>query len=915
MLILIAPKSETSDAVRAHLVALSASGIVRPFVWWSITPGGPASPSLDVDLVAAGSPRHVSLAQALDDVSTDAAAFLACYPLGADDSADGKFAHAVLDHLLKAQQVVAFQGAVRCTMVIVPARVGQVLPRSLVRFDWLSTVFVAPEDRRDPAAPNFLAAHTARHSRHAAHALAVLGDLFVPRASTARRLLDELPDCNVSSDEAGICVVRTFSRIVDGGDWYDRIARTAVSATGDGWPNPNPAHFERVDEVDGILDDVARAFMIKHSSTLGLTEVEPLADQPAESLTILAALRALLRHAVRALRQFLLRSAGKAAGLVVDWSAGSIERVARLVGADEIIVNRWKAERRVPTEEVATMLDAAPPTGEYGPASLTWRDLLDTCFALVDGSPLPDKIDSPHLRRGDRRVIIASPVWIAPEPSGAADRHPSNPATDVAPTSHAIDEGSDAARGKHASVPSDTEPAADEATHAWERSLSLDSADAAAQACFLRRVGGRLVEVISAAETATGSVPGQETPDESAADAPPGTQTPTLGVDEKVESTSTASAWRGSLIGTAMASTLALGFVATAWLTLDVLPRIGALILIAMLWVLSVGMLALRAARWERDEIRRLTREHQAAVHAAIVRSVRRNDVARLTNRFREFLDWSEIAGWFVHCPLTEAEDAETTARDPVDPAQLPMAGQLARPADPDHLARVAAAVRRDAFSAGWLGNHFREVSELVMTDVNRDQHLGHAGENSELPDPFADTSMDPVSPKNTFIQAVRRGTHRHLDGSRLGQVMLDVLGQYPVSEVVGAVRVAESTNPTTAAGDAGDVASDAALPPDRSDRALAVMDFLALDQVEDPVLMLPDHWCTPGQRSEQVVLVLPAVAGPIRTSLLRDVTGPPQFHQPMHLAVTRTEVTAPVVAGQLTSFQATDATPVPSPE
>jgi hypothetical protein len=724
--VLLLPRTETAAAVAAQLARWSAAGLLRPFCLSDTEEAA----SLSTRRVCGGAAESMPLSRALGDApeEPEAVEVIAFYPVAAGEEADAGFADAVKRFLERsARRVFDAQSdrVVTCVSAVAPEGQGQQLPPALYRSGW-ANLLVAPEDRASPGKVNRLEEGGDRFLRHAAHAAATIGALWV----TPEANLPDLP-ARLRGEPAGtlqvpVRVVRCYSRIVELGYIVDHIAAATFECRG-GWPRPGKA-FERAQGPERLLVAVANAYMARHNDTLVRRPFTPIRDVPPPPPDLITALLKLGHQIVTYVRRLPSRLLEEAIAAVHERAADYIEVISRSTG--RITVRRWReaAEEGEGLASLDEALAKEPLVIEDGAVEGIWTDLRKTTLGLVDGSPLPDGIRAQVLAPGDRTKVVLDPALLAHDPAAVA----------------VAEELGEEAEAEEAGTRADPEE------------------EDEAPAPFLELIRGR---VSAAREEALARVAALERPaperSEEGEEEPAGKR-PRRG-GRWLRGVARRILW---LLFAAMVA------IAVATTLLPVLAAAAATVAVFAALFLALGFVA-------RDALRRppIPDDDQAAAELRELNRIlelaqARGDAERLGRRLGELDTWIEILAELVHHPWVREPFEGLEIAATADEESLPAACRVAV-ADPDRrlLEELGRDAREKAFRRGWLSSIYRAVHALVVAD-----QPGRDGEAALL-DAAADTDPgDDETLRGALLDAVRRGRGRsRLDNPIVADLLASV--------------------------------------------------------------------------------------------------------------------------------------------
>jgi len=192
MRVVVAPRSEVSEAVHDCLLAWSRVGLLGPFCFWQV-PVAQGQEVLDqVERIEEGDSKTGSLAEALQGTPSDQVTLVGLYAAGPGDGFDAGFADAIQRCLGIGRKVLAFEKGkpIECTVMVAPEEIAQPVPLDVFCGTW--NLYIAPEDRASPPEANQLLSSEGLLARHAAHALATIADLWANAAVQPTGALQEI---------------------------------------------------------------------------------------------------------------------------------------------------------------------------------------------------------------------------------------------------------------------------------------------------------------------------------------------------------------------------------------------------------------------------------------------------------------------------------------------------------------------------------------------------------------------------------------------------------------------------------------------------------------------------------------------------------------------------------------------------
>lgn len=770
MIVLLAPSTPAADTVLERMVSWSASGLLRPFVWWSMP--ADAEPVSDAAIRIAGGERHDErLAAALAEGDDDTRPRLvAVCPVAPDERCPPAFADVVAAHAGWAyDEVLAFDphDPARCAMIVIPGSVRMQLPGSLLRDDWSANIVVVAEDRDRASAVNELGVRLGSMQAHAAHAIATLTGLWHGAHEEAEALTE------VAAGPAGEMTararpVRCFSRLIEFGYLADQVAAGAFELTDDGWPNPDDERYERTTEPGPYLDDLVVRFLREHDAALGLTPWTPERPEPRRKLGILDALRWMWNELKARVRRLPHEITDQVAEAVHD---GIAERLSQKWPDLPFDIKRWRDKAgNIAPERVAEDLNTILPTPD-GPFGQTWRELVATTIGLADGADLPHGWDE-RLRDNEFRVLVADPVALVPEPRSGAWAGLGAPqlrACDPRGVRRALREFEESAAddGESAGIPSDV-------------AEEIETSSAA----FVWRIGASLAAALATAESFE---PEPEPPP-----APTPEEVEAAEHEQRQNERRERRRRRWRRIRRAATVLLGIGAIAAGFVFL---PLIAAVAIVLLLPFIGLSR-AVRAAlvfliRRQEAEIN-AEQELLDILNPLRERAIRRGDTRRLRRRYAEYLDWAEMLGHVVHHPWAEERLRRLDLDAPVDPALLPAAMNVGIATGGRAFDHLVAESRDRVFQPAWMRDVFDGVvRQTDEAETERDRVFG--GDGTRRRAAFGDQSSDPDSPRHRLLDAFRRGDARRLRDSPLTARVLRFLDGVPLDAVADGVVAPES--------------------------------------------------------------------------------------------------------------------------
>jgi hypothetical protein len=844
------------------------------------------------------------LPAALAGVDAREVGLVACYPAKAATGFDSRFVDDVDDRLRAIIEVLPFtpDHPAEFTMIVLPAAIGQPVPPDLFRGHWAANVYVAPEDRRMPEEVNRLPHNEDVFAAHAAHALATLADLWNAPDSATRPVLADLGSEEVGGQVAPIRLARCFSRVIDFGYLADDVA-TLVFRTGEAWPNPDLEEFERIDDPSKVLVEIAHNYTRKHKETLGLTAFEPLVLPEKPALSLLDALRLVVKMLIRALKGKPFELADQFLGDLYERAADKVEHLGG--GPEHVRVRRWR-DRAGPNQDLSGLGSSlkgalSPPDG---PVTETWTDLRNVAFGLIDGSELPKKIDEGALKRSAKRVVVTDPAKVAPDPQAPP------PATVDVPEPRACDPlhfdprfvSAEPAKAPTGEDDSDA-PAVVEGE---EPAFDLDAWAAPRKGTVLWIVGASIAQALRAARAA-GTDPSDE--EEVAEDEEAKKQRQQA---EQLAERNAAKRRRSSrrhlrlLVFGSLLAAAGAGYL--AWTNLSVMVRILAFVAIVVAWIASMARLAWK--RTQREEAAALAALQQEldVLNQSMLGELRTADAERLERRYGEYLDWAEIIGQLAHRPWVAEKPADIEPAAAIDVESLPAACAVGAARTGGKVDQLAARARRSVFQPRWLTGLYSGLEHAAMTD--RILATGASAEEAEhsRANPAGEASEDPDSALRHLREAVRRGDRRHPRDSDLSAALLRSIDEMTLDAAADAV---DSLAAMTGGSTPSERASEEATVQTGETIALQPSEFLSeLVDVPHELSFLPNHWYRPDRDDQLVASCLPDPPLPASPNVeagehsIGLLSGGAKFHEPLRILTRRVDLARAVSADRLTSCQ-----------
>lgn len=767
MRVVIAPRTESTEEVLGCLRSWSAAGLLDGFCLWRVALDSNPNDARGVILLDPDGERVGTLPEVLRDTPSEEVTMLAFYASGENGSFDPRFGARVRECMRLVTNVLAYDQMrpLECTTIVVPEHTAQPVPPELFAGSW--NAYVAPEDRSAPRSANQLPDSSGFQSRHAAHALATVADLWVDRALRPTGVLEALSGEDVFAIEPpAVRVLRCFSRVIDFGYIADHVA-AGVFQAGEEWPNPDPEHFDRVSDPSRLVKHTVRELLELHAEALGLTSFDPVTLPPERRPTLLEAVRELIGMLLARARRlpFELEKATIGAGYEL-----LARRIDKLRGPDAPRTLRWR-EKPGQERDIASVTEEIdrPISMPDGPVGNVWRDIRQAVLSLVDGSDPPTGIEARSDGRGSKRELVTKPAALAPDPAQPPPRRGGERACD--PLS--LDPGL-------ANDPSENEEASEENEEmvAWlesrRPSLLWGVGYRIATNLKAARAAAEELEAATAASADDGAAEDGEAEDGEAKDS------------EESEEAPHRSRWRrlrNSLVLNTFIAALASGL---AWTQLAFLPGLIGQAVVVAGWLFGFASLALRFVRTERAIVRAEVEQQLALANRAIERALHAGDVPRLERRYAEYLDWAEIIGSIVHQPWVGEPIERVKLREAIAQSTLPAALQVGvAEMPPEMLERLASQARAKIFQPRWLSEHYGSVQRDAMARV--ELSYSYAGTKS-APDPDADNLDDPDSPRRQLLAAIQRGDGRHLSDNEMTEEVLGFVDRLPLDAAAESV-------------------------------------------------------------------------------------------------------------------------------
>jgi S1-C subfamily serine protease len=769
MRVLLLPGNPSSERVVECLTGWSRSGLLEPFAWCSTANGRAPSEEALVHRVESGEDRELLLGAALQGSDSSQDELIAFYPATPEEGFESGFASAAIGYVELLSRTIAHDATrpARCTMVIAPSQIGQAVPAGLLSQSFASNVYIAPEDRAEPRDPNRLLGNEEVFPMHAAHAIATVGDLWdepeCERPSVVEVLAKRQPHNQLATQ-----VIRCFSRAIDFGYLPDHVS-AGIFYSDSGWPNPDPEVLDRIDDPESVVPHVVNDYMQAFRQELGLSEFKPHRLRDPAPLGLFEAFRLLVNLIAMRIRRKPFEMVRQRLDSIHNAAADWVEKQA---GPDSGI--RVKRRGQVGGGEAVELEEALekPLVVPDGPVAEAWSSLRQLVLSLIDGSDLPEGVDRVRLVNGKgQRALITEPAVLAPDPD--ADPPPISGWEGQICDPLRLDPSLARAASPTGSVP--------EALAEWAQLHSSS---------LVWKVGARIGADLQTAERES-EILGQP-------------QAPT-GEDEEDEEEKPTGPEQRRLLRKQLRKTLLLTSFAAllaAAVAIGQLSLIGiavALVAVGALWFLGLASAARRWFLADEKISRQEDEEKLTRLNASLRRSLRMGDAIRLRRRYREYLDWAEMLGWLVHKPWVGDPLDRVALSPPIDHGTLPAAFSVGvAEISALGLERLSAAAGGGVFGPGWLAGLYEMTERLEMTEIGIRRGLPSEEAEVSRPDPADDISKDREGPRRRLLDAIRRGKHRSLSGSKLGNEVLRYLGDLAPDRVCERVAVLPTADRAT---------------------------------------------------------------------------------------------------------------------
>ncbi len=685
-----------------------------------------------------------------------------------------------------------------------------------------SLTVVVPEDLADPASTNFLVTPDDElFASHVSHATACLAGIW---GGTGGQPLEE----SAHAGEPVARLARCHTRMIEAGYVTDHLATHAFTVGGDGWPNPDPAQYERAKLAETVIAEAARSFVDAHRSVLKRTALPTPDVEPP--LTLWAAIKRVVSYIVD--RLIFWPIAMVADSIAWFWDTKLAPFVERLAPGSGVRLVRFGRE-----ETRNEPLPPRRPEIEDGPVGPAWRDLSSMTVGLVDGGDLPGWLEGLPLRSGSRRLIAESPSNLAPDPdepspfgSGLQSSHLFDPKSvdevvsaelqRAVPVASSLVQQLREAVAKALPASMETPPTTADPTPAetdegempvTPPSSATVSAEAPAEDPVATRIRGLATALLALSEQIRVVLAWQERiastllyriAQELLAELEAVELEATPPSDEELQEAERLEEeakkvkprrWRRFV-----AYSAGLGVVG-AWGGLGPgLPSLARPLVVGGA-LLAWWILTLRSW-WRRHVAHSPERRRAQAFREGLVRresgaSWRRDDLVRLERRYEEFLEWGDVLSRFLHRPWVPRPVEYESDRTDYSDAKLPQAARVAYASlGESDVAQLAAMGRASVFRRGWLGLQFDDW--LSRATAEWQKRMPSPGVLSgEAPSAFADTSRDADSIRRFVVDLARQGGLRRIDESPLVRGFLDSIGGYELVKTVPAVVDAANLN------------------------------------------------------------------------------------------------------------------------
>lgn len=684
--VLLAPDGPEGGVLEV-LADLSGAGLVDPFLWVS---GSDVTPSSALaTAVERGRRRVTTVQESITDRDYDRVRLCVVVPLGADAPLD-----VATEQLLSA--AVSFAGGrarvtrVRC-LVGRPGMTGAA--DDVARPGW-HNVLVAPEDAYGPGLNRITldgGTDPVEIGRYAAPTIAGLLGLW---SGADRCCLDDMP---VPPGQT-VRAARGFYRRVDASG-LERSLRRQVLATEPRLPQPSDHTGQTVyvEDVAGACRAMAAALWEKHRSALIGPRVaaDPGVVTPMGWMTALRWLWGFIWAALKRAPEDWYRA--KVAQAAAGLARGVHERVFGSGSAYAVVVNGRTADGMAAdwrdigsaSGELAELLDPQHETAQQPASDLTplWKDFAGGALTLADaggrgGAAMPPVQSGPH------RAVVESVEDCVPGPDhdftdvsgqmGARTQTPRVQAGDVL--------GADLLRRRLEPFTRDPSLGSEagrilQSLTAWATGL-----DRSYGVQFGKILAGQQRKVLEEIQYYLDKLRAAAASD----------------AEAESERRQRVLARIMRVLAVVAVVVLVAAGVLYGYGTIGLLAAVITAAVTLVVWALSSFVIF---AQGQRELFRELTRRRmQVSENAADLANLRQaiRDLRRLGEAYEQYLVWTRIVGTVLRRPY--GPEPAATADGAAIVRGLPRSTRVAR-ADQEELplARVAAALRTDLFSPGWL--------------------------------------------------------------------------------------------------------------------------------------------------------------------------------------------------------------------
>lgn len=797
--VIFAVSAGSRDAmrVRAHVANWVQSELMQPSYWiW---------------------PQALSAAQPLDGVRVDAAGetsvnLLAelgaeawarvrlvivqlCPTDGSGDEALAQFGRKLRDFLK--ERVFPANVPVDSLNVIVPATDVVGIPDAVLATGDVENVILAPEERVSPGHPNVMVRYEENFLAHAAVGVASLASLWVGMDTGP---FDE--GRAESGDGAATPVVaRAFVRVVRGERLSQRVAEAALDSGDEAWRLPRSAATSVVPAVDPpgtVQQTVDETGKVDHGVFLygDKPEHHPPDVGKHGFVQLLRSLWEFLKALILRWPSQLLADAKRKLEDAVTRKFYGVEGSVQFrldPTADEhpidpnlgSIFDHLRAAQRV----LGQRARAVAPTPQ------AWVELRQLCIGLADGGPMPAEVTLPM--QGSSREVVTDPKLLAPNSE--------LPRFELAPDVCGLHPLLDRFRGV---VLAPCDPVETARMH---ESLVRAAAEIREQAEQIQQVAQTRVQEAQTARAQAAQL-GAGTPEgiqfeQQAQAAQRESESAQRQADELRERAGLVDQWRveletwveprlptlmwqvGERVGgqlqlavedlnwaqqvVANDPVLDLGHVEKArrrtrrwWVFLFVLLILGSVIgavftglvwlplagLILLLLGMTASFLPYHRAKYQFERrLQLLIAEREFACDLLLHSAA---EVTRLTEIYRQFVQWAEILGYVVHAPWgsdpwVPPEPDTTPLPEDLPPATTYGSGVVGA----DQLAALANQAARELQQQGWLGDVYHQIVDSSMATLVRTE--GRPADEKVTPD--EDSPLTPNGARDFLLDDLRR--------------------------------------------------------------------------------------------------------------------------------------------------------------